>query len=62
MHHGRTELGPFATGLPPGALLSADAFLSQQIFGPRGTPFNPSLIEDGVSNTEAQIFSKHTNS
>ena len=57
MHHGRTELGPFAVGLPPGAALSADAFLSAQVFGMRGAASNPALSSGGTNNLEAQIFS-----
>lgn len=59
MHHGRTELGRFATGLPPGAMLSADAFISQQVFGMRGATSNSALSSGAASDLSAQIYGKH---
>lgn len=47
MHHGRSELGSFALGLPPNANLSADAYLSNQVFSKHPAPAIPSSSTPG---------------
>jgi len=58
MHHPQGELGRFAVGLPPGAALAADAFISQRAMSVH--PQTSYLFgATGTNVLEAQVFARH---